>query len=37
MSFFERLKQNFPKDWISRLILTSLLVLSFAGAFWDIG
>ena len=33
MSFFERLKQNFPKDWISRLILTSLLVLSFAGAF----
>ncbi len=34
MSFFERLKQNFPKDWTSRLILTSLLVLSMVGAFF---
>lgn len=34
MHFFNRLKQNFPKDWISRLVLTSLLVLSFVGAYF---
>jgi LCP family protein required for cell wall assembly len=33
MSFFKRLSQNFPKDWISRLVLAGLLVLSLVGAF----
>ena len=34
MSFFERVKNNFPKDWASRLILTSLLILALFGAFF---
>ena len=34
MSFFKRFKENFPKDWTSRLILTGLLIVAFVGAFF---
>ena len=34
MSFFKRFKENFPKDWTSRLILTGLLIAAFVGAFF---
>ncbi len=34
MSFFKRLKENFPKGWASRLVLAGLLVLSLVGAFF---
>jgi len=34
MSFFIRLKQNFPKDWPTRIILILLVVLSLVGAVY---
>ena len=34
MGFFNRLKQNFPKDWPTRIILPLLFILSLVGAYF---
>ncbi|QRN82747.1 LCP family protein [Chloroflexota bacterium] len=34
MRFFESIKQNFPKDWATRIILALVLVASLVGAYF---
>ncbi len=34
MRFFESIKQNFPKDWATRIFLALVLVGSLVGAYF---
>lgn len=34
MKFFNQIKNNFPKDWISRVIILFMLIMAVVGAFF---